>query len=176
MEKGTYEQIMSHLEKELELSGLEAPDEMPINTVTQQAPQQNLNSPNQRAIIVKNQVTIKISAVNSNERKTKREIIQIVPTTTMKVPKQTLTPRTTKLQAIPKETIQIIKETEELDLSSHPVRHVVELTSPQRNAILEQTQRTDRLHEIEDWKNRTKVNRVTLKTIQMEMSKLQPKL
>ena len=30
---------------DLELNGLEAPDEMPINTVTQQAPQQNSNKP-----------------------------------------------------------------------------------------------------------------------------------
>ena len=43
LEKGKYEQIVSHLERELELNGLEAPDEMPINTVTQQAPQQNSN-------------------------------------------------------------------------------------------------------------------------------------
>ena len=41
MENGAYEQIVSHLERELELNGLEAPDEMPINSVTQQAPQQN---------------------------------------------------------------------------------------------------------------------------------------
>ena len=45
LENGTYEQIVSHLEKELELHGLEAPDEMPINTVTQQAPLQNSNEP-----------------------------------------------------------------------------------------------------------------------------------
>ena len=36
-----YELIVSHLEKELELKGFEAPDEIPINTVTHQAPQQN---------------------------------------------------------------------------------------------------------------------------------------
>ena len=42
-EKATYEQIVSHLERELELNGLEAPDGMAINTVTQQAPQQNSN-------------------------------------------------------------------------------------------------------------------------------------
>ena len=42
-ENGTYEQIVSHLERESELNGLEAPDEMPISTVTQQAPQQNSN-------------------------------------------------------------------------------------------------------------------------------------
>ena len=45
LENGTYEQIVSHLERELELNGLEAPDEIPINTVTQQAPQQNSNKP-----------------------------------------------------------------------------------------------------------------------------------
>ena len=46
LENATYEQIVSNLEKELELNGLEAPDEMSINTVTQQAPQQNSDKPN----------------------------------------------------------------------------------------------------------------------------------
>ena len=41
LENGTYEQIVSHLERELGLNGLEAPDEMQINTVTQQATQEN---------------------------------------------------------------------------------------------------------------------------------------
>ena len=45
LENGTYEQIISHLERELQLNGLEAPDDMPINTVTQKAPQQNSNKP-----------------------------------------------------------------------------------------------------------------------------------
>ena len=45
LENGTYEQIVSHLERELELNGLEAPDEMPINLVTQQASQQNSDKP-----------------------------------------------------------------------------------------------------------------------------------
>ena len=45
LENGMYEQIVSHLERELEFNGLEAPDGMPINTVTQQAPQQNSNKP-----------------------------------------------------------------------------------------------------------------------------------
>ena len=103
-ENGTYEQIVSHLERELELNGLEAPDEMPINTVTQQAHSKTPTSPSQRSTTVKNQVTIKITAVNSNERKTKPELIRIVPTIPMVVPKQTLTP-TTKMQIIPKQTV-----------------------------------------------------------------------
>ena len=36
LEKGMYEQIVTHLEKELELNGLEAPDELQVNTVSQQ--------------------------------------------------------------------------------------------------------------------------------------------
>ena len=34
LENGTYRQIVTHLEKELELIGLEAPDELQINTVS----------------------------------------------------------------------------------------------------------------------------------------------
>ena len=40
LETCTYEQIVSHLENELELDGLEAPDELHLNIVTQQATQQ----------------------------------------------------------------------------------------------------------------------------------------
>ena len=45
LENGTYEQNVSHLGRELERNGSEAPDEMPINTVTQQPPQQNADKP-----------------------------------------------------------------------------------------------------------------------------------
>ena len=34
LENGTYEQIVTHLERELELNGLKAPDELQINTVS----------------------------------------------------------------------------------------------------------------------------------------------
>ena len=49
-------------------------------------------------------------------------------------------------------------------------------STEQRNAILEQTQRTERLHEIDDRKDRTKASRVWLKRTQTEMFRLQPKL
>ena len=92
----------------------------------------------------------------------------------MVAPKQTLTP-TTKLPTLPKQTIQIIKETEDLDLSSHPVRHVVELTTLQTNAILEQMQQIDHLPGIDDQKDKTKSSKEMHKATQMGMSKLQPK-
>ena len=41
LENDTYEQIASHLGKELDLKGLEAPDELQINTATQQPTQHN---------------------------------------------------------------------------------------------------------------------------------------
>ena len=45
LDNGSYEQIVSHIERELKLNGLEAPDEMQINTVTQQASKQNSEKP-----------------------------------------------------------------------------------------------------------------------------------
>ena len=45
LENGTYEQIVSHLERELELNGLEAPDEIQLNAVMQQDTQQNTGKP-----------------------------------------------------------------------------------------------------------------------------------
>ena len=45
LERSTYEQIVSHLGRELELNGLVAPDELQINTVTQQLTEQNSEKP-----------------------------------------------------------------------------------------------------------------------------------
>ena len=88
--------------------------------------------------------------------------------------KQTLTP-IIKFPTIPTQTIQLIKKTENPDLSTHLVRPVVKLTTPQRNFTLEQPQRTDRLPGVNDRKNKTKSNREMLKANQNGMFKLQPK-
>ena len=45
LENGTYEQIVTHLERELELNGSEAPDELPINNVSQQPTNTNADRP-----------------------------------------------------------------------------------------------------------------------------------
>ena len=95
----------------------------------------------------------------------------MVPTKAMVARKQIQTP-TIKSQTVPKRTKQIIKETEDLELSSHPVRQVAEQTTPQRNLNLEQTQRTDHLPGLDDRKDKTKSNRELLKSTQMGMSKL----
>ena len=66
------------------------------------------------------------SAVISDEKKTKPEITLIVLTITPKVikVKQTLT-RTLKFLTVPMQTIQLFKTTEHLDVSTHPLRPVV---------------------------------------------------
>ena len=56
-------------DRELELNGLEAPDELQINTVSQQATRQTQKNANKIATTAKNQVTIETTAVNSNEKK-----------------------------------------------------------------------------------------------------------
>ena len=45
MKNGRYEQIITHLEKEIVLNGLEAPDEIQINTVSQHATNTNADRP-----------------------------------------------------------------------------------------------------------------------------------
>ena len=46
LENGTYKQRVTHLERELELNGLEAPDELPINNVSQQPTNTSADRPN----------------------------------------------------------------------------------------------------------------------------------
>ena len=45
LENGTYEQIVTHLERELELNGLESPDELQVNNVSQQISNTNADRP-----------------------------------------------------------------------------------------------------------------------------------
>ena len=45
LENGTYEQIVTHLERELELNGLEAPDDQQVNIVSQHATKINADRP-----------------------------------------------------------------------------------------------------------------------------------
>ena len=97
-----------------------------------------------------------------------------IQTILMVVPKRTLT-LTIKPQTKLTRTIQIFEETEDLDLSSHPVRPVVELITPQRNVTLEQTQRTDRRPGKDDRKDKTEFNREMAKATQMGIFNLQPK-
>ena len=145
--------------------------------MTQKASQQNSETPKRNCNYCK-----KPAHYPNQSRKFKREkdpiqITRIVPTILtiiMVLLKRTLTLTITS-ETIPTRTRQIVKETKDLYLSSHLVRPVVELTTPQNNVTLEQTQPTDRLPGKDDRKDKTKSNRETLKATQTGMPKLQPK-
>ena len=59
--------MVSHLEEELQLNSLEAPDELQVNTVTQQATQRSPKKSIPTCNACKIPVTIETSAFNSNE-------------------------------------------------------------------------------------------------------------
>ena len=144
----------------MELKGLEAPDELQINTVMQQATQQNPEKlkPTCHHCKAPGQYGNQCRQLKGRKIKTKTRRIVLTMKIIRIMVKQALTP-TTNILTKPTQTIQIIKKTQELDLSAHTVRPVVYLSNPQRNGTLEQTQRTDRLLGTDDLKVEIKSDR-----------------
>ena len=108
LEKGTYKQTVSHLEQELQLNELEAPEELQLNTVTQQATQQNSKKPKPTCHHCKKPGYYRNQCCQIKREKTGLELTRIVPTIatkTMVVVKKTLTP-TVKFPTVPTQTIQ----------------------------------------------------------------------
>ena len=71
LENGTYEQIVLHHGRELEMKVLQASNELHKNNVTHHTINVNLKNLNQHSITAKNLATNYINAVSSGERKTK---------------------------------------------------------------------------------------------------------
>ena len=63
LENGTYEQIVTHLEGEFVPNGLEAPDDLQMNTVSQHSRNTNADRPKPTCHHCKNQGITEISAV-----------------------------------------------------------------------------------------------------------------
>ena len=69
VEKSTLEQIVSHLDGEVEINGLEAQDAMHVNTVTHEATNQILRNPNRHVITAKSRATTEpVSLTQQRER------------------------------------------------------------------------------------------------------------
>ena len=148
---------------------------MPINTATQQAPQQNSNKPRPTCHHCK-----KPGHYQNQCRQLKREKDQ-TRNNTNSANKNNGSAQT---NSNPKNKVannaKANNKNNQRDRRARPVFPPCETcgrtNTPQRNVILERTQRTDRLHEIDGRKDRTKASKMMLKTSQTEMSKLQPKL
>ena len=131
---------------------------------------------NQLVTTANSQVTTEISAVNSQERKTKPKTPQLMLATTItKMVKQTLT-LVTRLPTISTQTKRTTEMTKNRELFTHPLRPTVNSTIPQKIATLEQTQLTDRLPGTDDRKDRIRHNEGIIRFVQMIVLKLQPKI
>ena len=173
LENGTYEQIVTHLERELELNGLEAPDELPINNVSQQPTNTNAERPKPKCHHCKKPGHYRNQCRLLKNSKNK------LATTKLTLETKTVTP-TPLTRTVMSTTTTIIETTTELKesrkLFTHPVRHVEKQTTPQRNVTLEPIQPIDRLPGIEGRKDKIRSKKEPTKMTQMKVTKLQPKV
>ena len=168
-ENGTYEQIVTHLERELELNRLEAPDELQINNVNQQMTNTNADRPK---LTCHHFTEISVDSCKTCENKLKT--IKIIPETktVSPIPLTRTSMPTTKVTT----TKTVTERKESRKLFNHPVRHVEKQTTPQTNATLEPMQPIDRLPGIKDRKDKIRYQREPIKVTLMKLLKLQPKL
>ena len=157
LENGTNEQVVTHLEKELELNCLEAPEELHINTVSQQPANSNADRPEPTfATTVKNRDFTKIRVACWKNSDNKLKIIKIILET------KTVTPITLTQTAMstiiirPTATKTVTEPRKTSKLFTHPVRLVQKQTNPRRKVTLEPMQPTDRLPSTEDRKDRNR--------------------
>ena len=147
VENGTYEQIVTHLERELELNGLEAPDELPINNVSQQTT--NTNSDRHKPTChhckkpghCRNQCQLLKKQREQSENNQKNLETKTVPPKPLTGTTMPIIIVTTKTVTEPKKGLEVF---------THPVRHVGKQTTPQKNATMEPMQPIDRLPGKED--------------------------
>ena len=159
---------MSLLASELELNGLEASDELQINTVTQQPTQQNPEKPKpichhckkpghyrNQSRQVKHEKDKDRNNTRSAGNNNNNNGGQTNSNSNNKIPINTNANNTNN----PKDRNR--------DLCTYPVRPVVNQTIPQKNVALEQMQLIDRLHRTDGRKDRIRFNRELPKTIKM---------
>ena len=175
LENSTYEQIVTHLERKLELNALEARDELQINTVSHNTVNANADRTkptchyckkpglykNQCRLLKKQREQTEINQINpgnknSNANTSNQNIMSTIVTTT-----------TTETLTEPKESQKLF---------THPVRHVARQTIPQRTAIMEPMQPMDRLPGRKDRKDKIRSQKERIRMTQMEPLRLQPKI
>ena len=156
---------------------MEAPDERQINTVTQQATQENSEKPKPTC-----HHCIKPNHYRNQCRQFKREKKQArnnannADKTNYKSSGQTKSNSNNKITNNTNANNSYNQKDRRPRSDYHPVTPVVKGTIPPRNVTLERRLRTDRRPGTDDRNDKTKPNRDTPKASQMGMFKLQPKL
>ena len=123
----------------------------------------------------KSQATTEINAVNSEEGRTELKARKTVLAITilLTVVKQNLA-QTKKELIVAILRVQTTDMTENQKLSTHPVRPVDKLTTPYRNASSEPMQQIDRLLGTENELDRVRIDIISHRTTQMQVSRLWP--
>ena len=176
LENGTNEQIVPHLERELELNGLEAPDELQIITVSHKTANTNAGRPKQTCHYCK-----KPGHYRNQCRLLKREKQQSKDTQNIPGNKNTGAKNSFPNNNTNKSNNNNYKNSNRAEgkpkkLFFHPVRHVGRQTTPKRSATMEPMQPIERVAGIKDRKDKIRSKKEPTKMIQMKLLRLQPKI
>ena len=176
LESDTYEQIVTHLERELGLNGLEAPDKLQINTVSQQPTNTNADRPkptchhckksghyrNQCRLLKKQQEQTENNRNNPGNKNS--DANNSNPNSNVNNNNNNNNKNSNRAEREPKTVYPLCETCGKTK------------TSPQRNATLEPMQPTDRLPGKKDWRDRIRSQREPIKVTPMKFVKLQPKI
>ena len=169
----TYEQIVTHLEMELELNGLEAPDELQINTVSHNSANANADRTKPTCHYCKKPGHYRNQCRLLQKQREQTENHQNNPGKKV-MPKHVSRTATSTNLATTTETVTEPKESQKL--FTHPVRLVAKQTISQRNAIVEPMQPIDRLPGSEDRKDKIRCKKEPIKKTRKKLCRLQPKI
>ena len=165
LENGAYEQVVTHLERELELNGLEAPDELPINNVSQQPTNTNADRPKPTCHHCKKPRHYRSQCRLLKKQREQTENNQSNPGNK----------NSDSNTSNPNSNVNS-NNNNNRKLITHPVRHVEKQTTLQKNVTLEPMQPIDRLPGTEDRKDRIRFQKEPTKVTLMKFPRLQLKI
>ena len=170
MENGTCEQIVTHLEKELEPNGLEAPDELQINTVSHNTVNANADKPKptchhcKKPEQYRNQCRLLKKQRQQTEKNENNHGNKTSVANTSNPNSNANNPNTNN------------KNSNRVERKPKTVRDVGKQTTPQRKVTMEPMQPVDRFPGKEDRKDRIRSKKESIKMTRMKLLKLQPKI
>ena len=175
LENDSYEQIVTHLERELELNVLEAPDQLQIITLSHSTANTKSDRLKPTCHFFKKlghkEVSVCCRKDKNNRLKTLKIFMETKTVASITLSQTTI--QTRKTTTTTTKTVTELKESRKLFF--HPVRHVGRQTTPQGNAAMDSMQPIDRLPGTEDQKDRIRSKKEPTKATQMKLLKLQPK-
>ena len=169
--------FVTHQERELELNGLKAPDELQINTVSQHPTVTNAHRPKTTCHHCKKKPGYYRNLCRSwKKQREQTEITQKLLETKTVAP-ITITTTATSTKLTKTTTTQTVTEPRgSRKLLTRPVRLVEKQTTLHKNVTLEPMQPIDPVPVTEDGKDRIRFKTEPVKVTQMKFFKLRPKI